>query len=216
MSAPTLNITDLIETSINLVEDVRKLIRDLTRPTKVGLNNLWNKLRENTANIPNPTYIGGQFELSICNTNGSEWLSAEMGRINREIFEIAETARATDNAKPKAPDTLIIIYTCATETDCEPYPKLMNPRRFVIDTLKSSEVITIEKIKHNMKLKEYAAYTVVDSAVQHFLQKVFELDIFADMHTNDNFVLNKSIALQMRQHLTPSLTNLIPTTSKMK
>ena len=107
-----------------------------------------------------------------------------MGRINQERLKIAERKRAIDNATaaaavpPTAPDTSIIIYTCATKNDCDPYPKLTNPGRFVIDTNKSADDITIAKIKHNMKLKEYAAITVVDSAVQHFLHKVFGLNIF--------------------------------------
>ena len=115
MSAPTLNITDLIEMFINSVEEVQKLFRDLNLPTKVKLNNLWNKLQENTANIPNPTCIGGKFELAICITTGPEWLSVEMGQINQKRLEIAEAARANNNAKlaaempPKAPDTSIII-----------------------------------------------------------------------------------------------------------
>ena len=94
-----------------------------------------------------------------------------MGRLNQERLEDAEAVRATNNAKlaaetpSKAPDKSIIIYTCATKTDCELCSKLTNPGRFIIDIIKSAKVITIEKIKHNMKLKEYAAYTVVDSAV---------------------------------------------------
>ena len=173
-------------------------------------------MRENTANIPNPTCIGGQFELSICITNGSEWLLAEMGRINQERFEIAEQKRASDNAAakaavpPTAADTSIIIYTMATEIDCDPYPKLTNPGRFIIDTNKTADDITIAKIKHDMRLKEFAAITVVDSAVQYFLRKVFGLAIFADMNTNNNFVLNKYTALQMRQHLDTKYTKLNP------
>ena len=46
-----------------------------------------------------------------------------------------------------------------------------------------------------MKLKEYTVYTVVDSAVQHYLQKVFELETFADVLISDSFVLNKYTAL---------------------
>ena len=104
----------------------------------------------------------------------------------------------------------MIIYTVAIETDCEPYPKLTNPGRYIIDPNKSADNVTIAKIKHDMKLKEYAAITVVDSAVQYFLRKVFGLDIFADMNTNDNFVLNKYTALQMRQHLDTKYTKLNP------
>ena len=98
-----------------------------------------------------------------------------MGQINQERLEDTEAVRTSDNAKaaveapPKAPDTLIINCTCATETDINPYPKLTNPGRFVIDTKKSTKMITIKNIKQDMKLKEYAAYTVVDAAVQYFL-----------------------------------------------
>ena len=119
MSAPITNITNPIETFINSVDDAKKHFRNLNQPKKVELNNLWNKLRENTANIPNPTCIGGQFELSICITNGSEWLSAEMGRINQELLKISESTRATENARaaaalpPTLPDTLIVTYAVA-------------------------------------------------------------------------------------------------------
>ena len=207
MLAPITNVIDFIEIVINSVDDAKKQFRDLTRPTEVELNNIWNKLRENTANIPNPMCIGGQFELSICITNGSEWFSVEMGRVNQERFEIAETAHASDNAraaaavKPTAPETSIVIYTCATKIDCDLYQKLSNPGRFVVDVSKLADNITIAKIQNDTKLKEYAAVTFVDSAVQHFLWKIFGLDIFADIQTNDNWVLNKCTALQMRQHL---------------
>ena len=66
------NVTNLTETFIYLVDNVQKLFRDLARPTKVELNNLWNKIREDTANIPNPTCIGSKFEVAICITNGVE------------------------------------------------------------------------------------------------------------------------------------------------
>eukprot|EP00751_Fragilariopsis_kerguelensis_P046770 CAMPEP_0170989806 /NCGR_PEP_ID=MMETSP0736-20130129/8103_1 /TAXON_ID=186038 /ORGANISM="Fragilariopsis kerguelensis, Strain L26-C5" /LENGTH=89 /DNA_ID=CAMNT_0011414615 /DNA_START=258 /DNA_END=527 /DNA_ORIENTATION=+ len=89
MLAATPNITNLIKTFINSVEDAKKLFRDLKCTTKVELNNLWNKIRKNVANIPNPTCIGGQFELAICITNGSEWLSSKFGRINQERLEAA-------------------------------------------------------------------------------------------------------------------------------
>ena len=216
MSAPVTSITDLIDTFINPVDEAKKGFRDLNRPTKVELNNLWNKLRENTANIPNPTCIGGQFELSICITNGSEWLTAEIGRINQERLDIAEQQRATNNVAaaaavpPTAPDTSMIIYVVANETDCDPYPKLTNPGRFTIDPNKTADDITIAKIKHDMSLKEFAAITVVDSAVQYFLRQIFGLAIFDDMNTNDNFVLNKYTALQMRQHLDTKYTKLNP------
>ena len=51
----------------------------------------------------------------------------------------------------------------------------MNPGRFVIDTNKFAKEITIKKIKLDMKVKEYAAYTVIDSAVQYYLRKVFDV-----------------------------------------
>ena len=201
MSAASPNVSNLVKTFIHSVEDAKKLFRDLHRPTKVELNNLWNKLWENTVNIPNPTCIGGKFELSISITNESEWLFAEMGRLNQERLEAAKAVRATDNAKlaaetpPKASDTLIIIYTYATKNECDPYPKLTNPGRFAINTTKSAKVITINKIKQDMKLKEYAAYTVVDSAVQYFLRKVFGTKTFADMFISENFVLYKYTTL---------------------
>ena len=59
-----------------------------------------------------------------------------------------------------------------------------------------------------MKLKEYAAYTVVDSAIQYFQQKVFGTEIFAAMLTSDNFVLNKYTSLQMQQHLDTKFNKL--------
>ena len=71
----------------------------------------------------------------------------------------------------------------------------MNPGRFVIDTNKFSKVITIKNIKHYVKLNEYAAYTVVDSTVQRYLRKVFDIEIFAIMLTSDNYVLNNYTAL---------------------
>ena len=137
-----------------------------------------------------------------------------MGRINQEILEDVKAMRATDNAKlaaetpPKAPDTSISVYSCATETDCESYSKLTNPGRSVIDTKKSAEVITIGKVKHDIELKEYAVYTVVDSVVQHYLCKVFGTEIFANMLTGYNFVLNKYTTLQMRQHLDTKFNKL--------
>ena len=102
--------------------------------------NLWNKVQENAANIPNPTCIGGHFKLAICITNGSEWMSAEHGGINHQKLEAAEAARVIENARraaanPVEPaDTSIVIYTIATEADIEPYPKLANPGRFFNDT----------------------------------------------------------------------------------
>ena len=164
----------------------------------------------------------GKVELAICIINESEWLLAEIERINQERLEDAEDLLATDNAKaaaavpPTAPDTSIINYTCATKTDCDSYPKLTNPGRFIIDTNKSAEVTTIEKIKHNMKVNEYATYTVVDSAVQHYLRKVFGTENFSDMLTSDNFVLNKYTALQMRQHLDTKFNKLNPNHIKDK
>ena len=139
-----------------------------------------------------------------------------MGQINYERLEDAESVRASNNAKaavetpPKAPDTSIINYICATETDINPYSKLTNSGRFVIDTNKSAEVITIKKIKHNMKVKEYAAYTVVDSAVQYYLWKVFRIKFFANMLTSNNFVLNKYTTLQIRQQLDTKFNKLNP------
>ena len=95
-----------------------------------------------------------------------------MGRINQERFEIDEQKYGSDNVAakaavpPTAADTSIIFYTMATENVCDPYPKLNIPGRFFIDTNKSIDDVTIAKIKHDMKFKEFAAITVVDSAVQ--------------------------------------------------
>ena len=83
MSAATPNVTNLNETFIHSGDDAKKLFRDLACPTKVELNNMWNKIRENAVNIPNPTCVGGHFKSAICITNGSEWMSAELGRINQ-------------------------------------------------------------------------------------------------------------------------------------
>ena len=130
MSAATSSTTDLIETFIHDVDACKKCIQDKNRPTKVELKAMFNLLRENLANIPNPSCIGRLFELSICITNGAEWLQAEMGRINQQRLEAAERQRATDNATkaaavpPTAPDNSIITYTESTEGDCNPYPKI--------------------------------------------------------------------------------------------
>ena len=97
-------------------------------------------------------------------------------------MEAAELTRISDNAKRAAalpvqpPDTSIVIHTVATKADIDPYPKLTNPGRFVIDTNKSAQEITIERIKHDMKLKEFVFFTVVDSAIQYYLRKVFGTD----------------------------------------
>ena len=145
MSTTNPNVTNLIGTFTHLVDDVQKLFRELACPTKVELNNLWNKIHENTANILNPTCIGGKFELAICITNGSEWLSSEIDWINQERLEAAKEVRVSDYTKtavavsPTAQDTSIINCIYATEADIDPYPKLMNPGRFVIDTNKSAE-----------------------------------------------------------------------------
>ena len=111
---------------------------------------------------------------------------------------------------PTAPDNSIITYTESTENDCNPYPKIQNPGQFVIDPSKTADQITIGKIKHDMKLKEYAALTVVDSAIQYFLRKIFGVELFADMNINNNFVLNKYTALQMRNHLKSKYNKLNP------
>ena len=194
------------------MDAAKKCFQDKNRPTKVELTALFNMLRENLANIPNASCIGEQFELSICITNGSEWLQAEMGRINQLRLEAAELQRATNNAGKTAAnqDKSIVTYTKATEGDCDPYPKIKNPGQFVIDTNKTADQITIAKIKHDMKLKEYAALTVVDSAIQYFLRKNFGVELFADMNINDNFVLNKYMALQMWNHLKSKYNKLNP------
>ena len=74
MSSSTASTTDCIETEtfIHDMDAANKCFHDWNRPTKVKLTALFNMLRENLANIPNPTCIGGQFELSIYITNGSE------------------------------------------------------------------------------------------------------------------------------------------------
>ena len=46
-----------------------------------------------------------------------------------------------------------------------------------------------------MKLKEYATMSIVDSAIKYYLRKIFGTEIFANMLTSDNFVLNKYTAL---------------------
>ena len=98
----------------------------------------------------------------------------------------------------------------ATEHNCAPYPKITNPSQFAIELDKSADEITIGKIKHDIKLKKYAVLTVVDSNIWYFLQKVFGFEIFADMNTNNNFVLNKYTALQMQQHLDLKFNKLNP------
>ena len=82
-----------------------------------------------------------------------------------------------------APDTSIDVYIGATEADINLYPKLANPGRFIIDSNKNAKEITIKKIKHDIKFKEYAAYyTIADSTVQYYL-KVFGTKNFANMFT---------------------------------
>ena len=216
MSPTTSTVTNLIKTFIHSVEDVQKTFSDLTRRTKVELNALWNKIREIAANIPNPSCIGGAFELVICITNGSEWLTSKLGQINQARLEIAEVVQEADNVTaaaenpPRASDTTIVIYTLATKIDADPDPKLVNPGRFVIDSTKSANNITINKFKHDMKLKEYAYMSIVNSAIQYYLRKIFRTNFFADMLTSDNFLLNKYTALQMRQHLNTKFYKLNP------
>ena len=96
------------------------------------------------------------------------------------------------------------------KTYINPYPKIVNSGQFVMDSNKSTEEITIRKIRHNMKLKEYAVMSVVDSVIQYYLQKVFRIEIVANMLTSDNFVLNKYTALQMQQHLDTKFNKLNP------
>ena len=69
---PAANFANIIEAFVHSIDDIQKLFRDITRPTKLELNNLWNKVQENAANVPNPTCIEGAFELTIYITNGSE------------------------------------------------------------------------------------------------------------------------------------------------
>ena len=185
------------------------------------LNNLWNKIQKNEAHISNPTCVGVKFKLTICITNGSEWLSVEMVQINQERLEDAEAVRVFDNAKvaaettPKATDTLIINHTCATETDIVPYPKLINPGRYVIDTNNSTKVITIEKIKQGMEPKDYAAYNIVDSVVQYYLRKLFETEFLPTCLPVPIFSSTSILPYKCNNILTPNSTNSIPATSKM-
>ena len=65
-----------------------------------------------------------------------------------------------------------------------------------------------------MKLKEFVSFTVVDSTIQYYLCKVFGTDIFANMLTSNNFVLNKYTALQMQQHLDTKYQKLNPNSIK--
>ena len=112
---------------------------------------------------------------------------------------------------------LIIIYTCATKTDCELYPKLTNPARLVIDTSKSAEVITIDKIKHNMKLKEYAAYTVVETLLSNiFSKRYLDLKFLPTCSLVIISFSTNTLPYRCDNTLTPSSTNSIPTTSKLK
>ena len=102
MSTANPNVTDLIEPFIHLVDDVQKLFRDLSWPTQVELNNLWNNSQENTTNSPNSTCIGGAIELTICITNRLKWLSSELGCIIQDQLEVAEAAQEANNAKAVA------------------------------------------------------------------------------------------------------------------
>ena len=99
------NITNLIGTFINSVDNVQKLFKNFTRLTKVGLNNLWNKVQEYTVNIPNPTCIGRAFRLTICITNGSKCFLSKLGLINQDQLEVAEAVREADNMKAAAKNT---------------------------------------------------------------------------------------------------------------
>ena len=98
----------------------------------------------------------------------------------------------------------------AAKANINPYPKFVNLGRFIVDSNKFSKEITIKKSKNNIKLKEYAAMSVVDSAIQYYLGKLFGTKTFADMLASDNFVYNKYIALQMRQHLDTEFNKLNP------
>ena len=201
--SPATNFKDLLETFICLVDNIQKLIKDQSRSPKVKLNNCWNKIWENTANVPNPSFIGGQFELSICITTRQEWLASKFGQINQKIFEATEgsqwlanmTALASQPAR--AAKNPPIIYTKAIGTDCLPYSTLLNPRKFVINPNLSAWEVTITKIKHNIILKEYVVMIIVNTTIQLFLPQVFGTKIFADMLTSDSFVLNKYTALQI-------------------
>ena len=114
----TTTINEMMENFINSVPDVQKLVKDLTRPTKVELGNVYNKLRENTTNIPNPTGLGGLFELSICITTETEWTTAELGRINSVRLNTAEEARRQANAAVAAgqpQDNTPVVWTEAVD-----------------------------------------------------------------------------------------------------
>ena len=121
--------------------------------------------------------IGGAFELAICITTGSAWLSFKLNQINQlrleadEAEQEAEIVKAPVESPPRASNTSIVIYTFDNKTYFNPYPKVMNLRRFIIDSNKSADEITIKKIKHDMKLKEYATMFIVDSIIQYYLQK---------------------------------------------
>ena len=75
------------------------------------------------------------------------------------------------------------------------------PEKYTVAPAWSSKDATINKLKQDALQKEYAAQLNVDAAIQLFLQKVFPVNIFANMMKSTNFVLDKTTALEMRRHL---------------
>ena len=212
--SPSSTITDIIENFIHSPEVVKLLVENLSRPTKVELTNVVNHLTINTVNIPNPDCVGGIFGHAICITTTPEWNSAEIIRINGDREVAAQETRRIDNAAALAAndpaDNSPITYTEATVADCEPFPALVNPGKYIVNSNWTAKDATINKLKHDVLQKEYTAQLNVDAAIQLFFRKVFPADIFADMMKSTNFVLNKTTALEMRHHLETKFNKTLP------
>ena len=155
--SPSSTITDIIENFIHSPEAVKLLVENLSRPKKVELTNVVNHLTINTVNIPNPDCVEGIFGHAICITTTSERNSAELIRINGDREVAAQETRRIDNAAALAAndpvDNLPMTYTEATETDCEPFPALVNPRKYIVNSTWTAKDATINKLKHDVLQK---------------------------------------------------------------
>ena len=70
---------------------------------------------------------------------------------------------------PDAVNNSPTTYIEATITDCQPFPAIFNPGKYIVDSGWSAKDATINKLKHNVLQKEYAAQLNVDAAIQLFL-----------------------------------------------
>ena len=155
--SPSSTTTDIIENSIYSPEAVKLLVENLSRPTKVELTNVVNHFTINTVNIPNLYCVGGIFGHIICITTTLEWNSAELIRINGIREAIAQETRRIDNAAALAAndpvDNSPITYTEATVTDCQPFPAIVNPGKYIVNTTWTVKDATINKLKYDVLQK---------------------------------------------------------------